>query len=294
MAIQLAAAALPLIGATFGGIQGYQQSGGDLGTALLGSGIGAAGGYYLPGAVRMAGQALMGLPGVSSAVSAASPKAFQALQGLKAVQGGAGVKGAVEAAKAAGAYATHPLAQQLGKGALAKGLTGAAVLGGSLALPSLAGGAANLLSAPARAATGGLAQVGQTGLGAVTSNQRYASKFGADLPSGVPLMMDKYGNIEPISPTDVLGALGMTRTLESQREGKAVAENLQRFGDIQLKLKEATAKRDFERQVAAKAIETNIATNAAMLQNAQISAMNLGQTFGSGITDTIGKIYQYQ
>jgi hypothetical protein len=113
----LAAAALPLIGATLGGIQGFRQSGGDLGAAALGAGIGATGGYYLPAGVRMAGQALMGLPGVSSAVSAASPKAFQALQGLKAVQGGAGLKGAMEAAKAAGSYATHPLAQQLGKGA---------------------------------------------------------------------------------------------------------------------------------------------------------------------------------
>ena len=239
----------------------------------------------------MAGSALAGTP-LAGLATRFAPEGYKASAALGALKAGQGARGAAQAATQAGL--ANPMTQQLlGGEALRKGLKGAAILGGSLAVPGLAGGVANLLSAPARAATGGLAQVGQTGLGAVTSNQRYASKFGADLPSGVPLMMDKYGNIEPISPTDVLGALGMTRTLESQREGKAVAENLQRFGDIDLKYKEAAAKKDFERQAAMKAIGQNIATNAAMLQNAQIGAMNLGQTFGQGITDTIGKIYQY-
>lgn len=291
----LAAAALPLIGATLGGIQGYRQSGGDVGAAALGAGIGAAGGYYLPAGARMAGQALMGSPLVSPAVSALAPKAFQATQALKAVQGGAGVKGALEAAKAAGTYATHPLAQQLGKGAIASGLTGAAVLGGSLALPGIAGGIANLVSAPARAATGGIAQVGQTGLGALLTNQRYASQYGANLPPGVPAGIDQYGNITPSGlPAEVLGLPGIGRTLEAQREGRAIAENMQRYGDVNLAFREAAARKDFERQAAMKGISQNIATNAAMIQNAQIGAQNLGQTFGQGITNALGTVYQYQ
>ena len=289
----LAAAALPLIGATLGGIQGFRQSGGDLGAAALGAGIGATGGYYLPAGVRMAGQALMGLPGVSSAMSAASPKAFQALQGLKAVQGGAGVKGAVEAAKAAGSYATHPLAQQLGKGALAKGITGAAVLGGSLALPGLAGGAANLLSAPVRAATGGIGQVGQQGLGMVAAGQPYVSNYGANLPPGASVT-DPYGGITPAGlPGSVLGLPGLGQTLEAQRQGRATAENLQRYGDIDLAFREVLARKDFERQAAMKGIAQNIATQAAMIQNAQSGAQQLGQTFGQGISQNIGRIYQY-
>jgi len=280
MAIQLAAAALPIIGATLGGIQGYQQSGGDIGTAALSSGLGALSLGALSGPMRMAGSALMDSrfgPAIQQALTKAGPAVYQASSPFRR------------------ASALNPETRaRLGAG-MAKDLLGkGALLAGTLAIPAVTGGIANVLSGPARAATGGLAQVGQTGLGAVTSNQRYASKYGADLPSGVPLMMDQYGNIAPIgSPSDVLGPQGMGRTLESQREGKAIAENLQRFGDIDLKYKEAAAKKDFERQAAMKAIATNIGTNAAMLQNAQIGAQNLGQTFGTGIANTIGQIYQY-
>ena len=35
------AALLPIAGATLGGISGYKQSGGDIGAAALGSGLGA-------------------------------------------------------------------------------------------------------------------------------------------------------------------------------------------------------------------------------------------------------------
>jgi len=288
MAIQLAAAALPLISSALGGVSAYQQSGGDIGATALGAGLGAVGGRYLPGlvsgATRMAGTALAPLQG--SSLSAAN--ALGRIPGLnKAIEGMSLAQKAALGSKVTRVAGLATPAALAGTGALALGA-------GSLMIPGVAGGIANVLSGPARAATGGLAQVGQTGLGAVTSNQRYASQYGADLPSGVPLMMDQYGNIAPIgSPSDVLGPQGMGRTLESQREGKAIAENLQRFGDIDLKYKEAAAKKDFERQAAMKAIGQNIATNAAMLQNAQIGAMNLGQTFGQGITDTIGKIYQY-
>jgi hypothetical protein len=279
------AAALPVIGATLGGIQGYQQSGGDIGAAALGAGIGAAGGRYLPmlgpSVTRMAGQALGPLQGSSlAAVNALGriPGLGKALEGMNLAQ------------KAAlGAKITR------GAGLAAAGAGTAAGIAGTLALPGLAGGTANLLSAPVRAATGGIAQVGQTGLGAALANQRYAANFGANLPPGVPAGIDQYGNITPAGlPAEVLGLPGLGRTLESQREGRAVAENLQRYGDINLAFREAAARKDFERQAAMKGIGQNIATNASMIQNAQIAAQNLGQTFGQGVTNALGTVYQYQ
>ena len=50
------AALLPIGGAVLGGVEGYKKSGGDVGAALLGSGLGALGG----GGLRMAGMGLAG------------------------------------------------------------------------------------------------------------------------------------------------------------------------------------------------------------------------------------------
>jgi len=291
--LPLAAAALPLAGSIFGGIQGYQQSGGDIGAAALGAGLGAAGGYYLPAGVRMAGQALMGLPMVGSAVSAASPKAFQALQGLKAVQAGKGLGAAAEAAKAAGSYATHPLATQLGKGAIAKGLTGAAVLGGSMALPGIAGGAANLLSAPVRAATGGLGQVGQLGLG-VTGRSSYNPSY-QNLGAAYG-QTDEFGNIRPYGSnlTDIYGIPGMARSAETIRQAEAQAEAQKRLGDVQFQQLEAAEKQNFARQMAAAGIKQNILTQAAMIQGAQNAAREVGFETARGISQGMANRMQYQ
>ena len=55
MAIPLAPL-LPIAGSVLGGVEGYKKSGGDLGAAALGAGLGALGG----GGLRMAGSALAG------------------------------------------------------------------------------------------------------------------------------------------------------------------------------------------------------------------------------------------
>jgi hypothetical protein len=286
------AALLPITTSVLGGIQGYRQSGGDIGATLLGAGIGAAGGAYLPAGVRMAGSALAGTP-LAGLVAKVAPEGYKASQALQAIKAGAGLKGAQAAATAAGM--ANPMAQQiLGREAIGKALTGGAVLGGSLALPALAGGAANLVSAPVRALTGGAGQVGQQGLGMLASGQPYVSNYGANLPAAVP-NVDQYGNVTPSGlPAEVLGLPGLGRTLEAQRQGRVTAENLQRYGDIDLAFREAVARKDFERQAAMKGIGQNIATQAAMIQNAQMGAQNLGQTFGQGISNNIGRIYQYQ
>ena len=277
------AALLPITTSVLGGIQGYRQSGGDIGATLLGAGIGAAGGAYLPAGVRMAGSALAANPAISSLMGKVSPEVLRNIY-----------KG-TQVAKLGGRSAINPATQALLGSKAAKAALGAgAMTAGTLALPGLAGGAANLLSAPVRAITGGAGQVGQQGVGMLASGQPYVSNYGANLPGAVPAV-DQYGNVTPSGlPAEVLGLPGLGRTLEAQRQGRVTAENLQRYGDIDLAFREAVARKDFERQAAMKGIGQNIATQAAMIQNAQIGAQNLGQTFGQGISNNIGRIYQYQ
>jgi len=277
------AALLPITTSVLGGAQAYRQSGGDIGATLLGAGLGATGGAFLPAGVRMAGSALAANPTISGLMGRVSPEVLQNIY-----------KG-TQVAKLGGRSAINPATQALLGSKAAKAALGAgAMTAGTLALPGLAGGAANLLSAPVRAVTGGVGQVGQQGVGMLASGQPYVSNFGANLPGAVPTV-DQYGNVTPAGlPASVLGLPGLGMTLESQRQGRATAENLQRYGDVELGFREAAARKDFERQAAMKGIGQNIATQAAMIQNAQMGAQNLGQTFGQGISNTLGKIYQYQ
>jgi len=278
------AALLPIASSVLGGIEGYRRSGGDIGAAALGAGLGAAGGAYLPAGIRMAGTALAANPAVAAALGKVPPNVLQNIY-----------KG-TQAVKLGGASVLNPAAQAaLGSRAAKAALSAGALTAGSLALPGLAGGAANLLSAPARAMTGGVTQLGQQGAGMTAQALGgYQSGYGAGLPGAVPTV-DQYGNITPLGlPSDVYGLPGLGRTAESRREGAVTAENMQRYGDVQLGFREAAARRDFERQAAMKGIAQNILTQAAMLQNAQIGAQNLGQTFGQGVANTLGQVYQYQ
>jgi hypothetical protein len=277
------AALLPITTSVLGGVQAYRQSGGDIGATLLGAGLGAAGGAYLPAGIRMAGSALAANPAISGLMGKVSPEVLQNIY-----------KG-TQVAKLGGRSAINPATQALLGSKAAKAALGAGALtAGTLALPGLAGGAANLLSAPVRAITGGAGQVGQQGVGVLASGQPYVSNYGANLPAAVP-GVDQYGNVTPSGlPAEVLGLPGLGRTLEAQRQGRVTGELLQRYGDIDLAFREAAARKDFERQAAMKGIGQNIATQAAMIQNAQMGAQNLGQTFGQGISNNIGRIYQYQ
>ena len=80
MAIPLAAAPvvaglkyLPALGAAIGGVKGFQESGGNLGSAALGSGLGALTLAGLGGPLRFAGAKLAGT-GLAARVA---PEAFK-------------------------------------------------------------------------------------------------------------------------------------------------------------------------------------------------------------------------
>ena len=153
------AALLPIGGAVLGGMEGYKKSGGDLGAAALGSGLGALGG----GGLRMAGMGLAGQALVGNPI-------YKTLATKAA-------KGTLSAGEAA-------LLGGLTKGA---GLGGAALGAAGLPLASgLAGNVAGGLKGPAQAtaqAAGGV--IGYTADGAPV----YGNIGGGATPPG----MGQYG-----------------------------------------------------------------------------------------------------
>ena len=256
------AALLPIGGALLGGVEGYKKSGGDLGAAALGSGLGALGG----GGLRMAG---MGLAG-----SALANNALYKTLAQKAA------KGALTTAEAG-------TLQALTKGA---GLAGAA--GGLAALPlasGLAGNVAGGLAGPANAAAGRGAQLGAGVIGYTADGAPVYG--GAALPPG----MGQYGPTTPYGgPLDVLGPAGMGQRLDTLKTAQTQRDVLRTLLPEIEAAAEARSKKEFERQMAAKGIRTNIDTRAAMQQAAQGAGLQAGlgalQQAGSALTSQ----YQYQ
>jgi hypothetical protein len=268
---------LPLIlgsaglGATLGGIQGYQQSGGDLGRTfqgalsggLLGGVTGGLGGAAGGAAKRMAGSAL----------------------NLDGTLG----KALFEKAKAGTLTGTEALlyrAPALAGGAANLGtqLAGAAVLAPVAgALSNLAGQA---IGRPAAAAAQlGAGYLGSRGPGAYNYEQ------GNAVPSNMGLFGgDLYGT----NPLDVLGPAGMARTAESLREITAQRDAARiLLPEIQA-ASEAAKKKEMERMMAAAGIRQNIETAANMIQRSQQSAQQMGLTAAQQMGNALTAQYQYQ
>ena len=260
------AALLPIGGAVLGGVEGYKKSGGDLGAAALGSGLGALGG----GGLRMAGSALAGQTLIANPI-------YRAI--------------ADKTAK--GIALTGTEAQMLknltrGTGALAAGA-------GALGLPlagSLAGNIAGGVSGPVQSAAGNFAQAG-AGLIGYTADGKpvYGNIGGGALPPG----MGQYGPTSPYgSPLDVLGPAGMGQRLQTLKDAQTQRDVFRTLMPEVMEVREATAKKDFERNMAAAGIRQNIRTRAEMQRAAQDAGIRAGlgalQQAGTALT----KQYQYQ
>ena len=265
---------LPLIlgsaglGATLGGIQGYQQSGGDLGRTFQGAlsggllggvtgGLGSAAGGLAAG--RMAGmlpintllqkQAMgLGLTGVEKALLSA-PK----------LAGGAANLGT----QLAGAAVLAPVAGAIGN-----------LAGQAVGRP--AGAAAQL----------GAGYVGSRGPGAVDYNQ-----IGGNAVPGVGM----YGGQEILGTNPLSNILpGMARSGESLREAEAQLGVIRTIYPEVAAAAEAAKKKEFERQMAAAGIRQNIETAANMIQRSQQSAQLMGQTAAQQMGNALTAQYQYQ
>jgi len=265
------AAALPILGATLGGFEGYRRSGGDLGAAALSAGLGAA----IPGGLRMAGTALGGTA-----------------LGARAL--GLGSQGLSRGASAVGQVASKvPGMPGLPQGAIAPltaaGLGAAAAGVGSLIAPSLAGqvgaGVKDVVRGPAQLGAG---YIGSRGPGA----PNYENIGGNAVPSTAGTFggTDIYGT----NPLDVIGPAGMALTAQSLREATAQRDAMRLLYPEVAAASEARSKKEFERQMAAAGIRQNIETASNMLQRSQQSMQQMGQTAAQQMGNALTAQYQYQ
>ena len=247
------AALLPVAGAAIGGITGYQRSGGNLGAAALGAGLGAT----VPGGFRMAGTAL----------------------------GGLGV-GALSKTPLGGLLASQ-MAKQGGTSLLTKipAATGLAAGGlGLLATPALAGSPAAGVAAPLQKIAGGAA-----GLAIPAMQPSGQLNAGAAVPGGLPVGAAPATTAEVIDPSDRFAA-GRTAAL---LEGDVALANMKKLAPYLFEQAEARSKTELQRQLAAAGVRQNIATAANMLERSQQAAQQMGATAASQMGSALTQQYQY-
>jgi hypothetical protein len=255
------AALLPVAGAAIGGITGYQRSGGNLGSALLGAGLGAT----VPGGFRMAGTAL----------------------------GGVGVR-ALSKTPLGGLLASQ-MAKQGGTSLLAKIPAAAGLAAGGLGLlatPALAGSPAAGLAQPLSAGATGTARAAAGLMGYPQGYGQGATYDEAAINAGLTPSgyVDAYGN--PLDQLDPRGTaagrrLEFAKGIEQQRAA------MQMLGPEIFKAKEAAARQELQRQLTAAGVRENIATQGAMLRQAQLGAQQVGAQAASQMGSALTQQYQY-
>jgi energy-coupling factor transporter ATP-binding protein EcfA2 len=249
------AALLPVAGAAIGGITGYRQSGGDIGSAALGAGLGA----MVPGGFRMAGQAL-----------------------------GAGLLGRTALGKVAAAKAAKGLAlSQADKALLAAPAAAGLAAGGLglLATPSLAGAPAAGLGDPARTAASAAA-----GMGIGRQQPSGAFDGSGAVPGGLPVGAAPYNPLDVASPTGPMAA----NRLAGLMEGDVQLENMKKMMPYLFQAAEARSKTEMQRQLAAAGVRQNIVTAANMLERSQQAAQQMGLNAASQAGSALTSQYQYQ
>ena len=265
---RMAMQALPYITGAFGGLEGMRQGG------LLGGVLGATGGY-------MGGRfGLDPLSGHASQAGRTAASTIPPLTGKTVKIGGEYIRplgalgGVRPSAVGAGAKALVPLAAA----ALVAPVVG-----------RLAGG---LLGGIGNATTGALGNLAQSGAGILGYRPDGSPIYGGQ---AVPGGMGQYGPTDPYgSPLDILGPTGMARRLETVKSAEAQRDAMRMLLPEVYKATEATKKSDFERQAAMKGIAQNIATRAAMLQNAQAAGLQMGGTAAQQAGQALTNLYQYQ
>ena len=264
----------PLIGAGLGGFEGYRRSGGDLGAALLGAGLGAV----TPAGLRMAGTALgTGLAGMGLKTQAAN------LVGMGA-----------QAARKSG---FEPVGRLLSKGAgrvmgLDPAKAGALAAGGGLLFGApaiagaLAGGAAKPIGQAARAA-GQAVGLGKDVTGFGKPQIEGPAQLGAipDITSD-PGLQGYLATMDPMSRAQA--TLGLQQLYYDQN-----LANASRASNVTMRFQEAIKDRDFQRSAKAAELSTALTTNAAMRQQAQLGAQAMGQGILSGVSQAGATQYRY-
>ena len=257
--------ALAVGGSLLGGLQGYRRSGGNLGEAALGAGIGALGASGAGGLGRLAGTKLLGaaLPGGLAGAGG------QAL--LKAAAGG------------------DAAAQLLIKTPALAGLLagGGAIATGNVGVPKTMGGATQ--------------GINQTGGGLARG---LAGTYGYGMPQGetgylqnITQGLGQYGNIAPIGsdPFAVIDPRGRdaARRLMQRKEGETLRDNLNLLLPTVEKFSDRAKQRDLQRGLAAEGVKANIQANVEQLIRAQNAVNQLATTGMEGATNAMQTQYTY-
>ena len=257
--------ALAVGGSLLGGIQGYRRSGGNLGEAALGAGMGALGASSAGGLGRFAGTKLLGaaLPGGLAGAGG------QAL--LKAAAGG------------------DAAAQLLIKTPALAGLLagGGAIATGNVGVPKTMGGATQ--------------GINQTGGGLARG---LAGTYGYGMPQGetgylqnITQGLGQYGNIAPVGsdPFAVIDPRGRdaARRLMQRKEGETLRDNLNLLLPTVEKFSDRAKQRDLQRGLAAEGVKANIQANVEQLIRAQNAVNQLATTGMEGATNAMQTQYTY-
>lgn len=268
---------LPLIGAGLGGFEGYRRSGGDIGAALLGAGLGAV----TPAGLRMAGTALGGTALGASALGGISKL------GSKAMSSGLGAQLAKTGLKMP-AGPISPLTAA-GLGSLAAG--GGVALGVPALAGALSAGVAKPISQLASATTGALGVGSQvTGIGqpqvpgiptydatSLTPNQIY-SKYG---PAGLAETMDPLGHQQA------------QQALERQMYLQRFSDAARYIAPMQEAYQQRSKEADLIRGAKAAQLSTALATDAAMRQQGQLGAQRMAEGFLGNVGQAGATQYRY-
>lgn len=251
----------------------------------------------LPAAGRLAMQYLPQIIGLSAAAKPLMEgRPLEALvSGGIGFLGGKGIQGPATGLAQRAMGQGPRLAGMIGQPQLGGGISkalGYAVPGAAVALAPTVAGVVAPGSQGVRGAAGNVAQAG-AGLIGYTADGKpvYGNIGGGALPPG----MGQYGPTSPYgSPLDVLGPAGMGQRLQTLKDAQTQRDVFRTLMPEVMGVREATAKKDFERNMAAAGIRQNIRTRAEMQRAAQDAGLRAGlgalQQAGTALTNQ----YQYQ
>jgi hypothetical protein len=258
------------LGAALGGLQGYQQSGGDLGKTAQGAfsgGLlgGVTGG--LGGAVgglassRMAGMIPLNSLLQKQAMGLGLTGVEKALLNAPKLAGGAANLGT----QLAGAAVLAPVAGAVGN-------LGSQVLGGT--------------GRAAQAALGGGGAMGVPGLGA---EQPGPFTPVPAVPEDLQALNQPLGSFSMINPNDSFagGRLGAEKDMDTQ------IRNMQKLINLQYPVLSQAKKDEMQRNLAAAQIRSNIDTRADAIRSSLRTSQQMGANAASQMGSALAAQYQY-
>ena len=271
--------ALAVGGSVLGGIQGYRRSGGNLGEAALGAGMGALGASGLGQAGRFAGSLAAG-----QAAKLGTGLNPQMLMQLRNAAAGGNTAAQALLAKQ-GIANIAPALPSLGAGLLG----GGALLSGNVGVPQ----------------TMGAGSMGvQQGMSNAGIPQGLAGTIGYGMPKGetgylqpVTQGIGQYGGIAPIGsdPFAVIDPRGRdsARRLMQRKEGETLRDNLNTILPTVEKFSDRAKQRDLQRGLAAEGVKANIQGNIEQLLRAQNAVNALAAQGMEGATNALQTQYTY-